>query len=147
MWNEMATVPEIGTWVWSLLEEWMQRDSCLYPYILYMWTSYLFQNAYAVVFGNLVPFIVYSIFAAEIEKCMGSIAPAYTPEVTNLQNSPLLHHLCCKVWTTVISYGCKCSGFVAFHGSAAHTLLVLQVGLNISSEMSPAKHQISSSNG
>jgi hypothetical protein len=102
---------------------------------------------------------VYLIFAAEIEKCMGSIAPAYTPEVTSSQNSPLLHDLCCRMWTAVVSYGCKCSGFIAFYGSAvrartrAHTphththKLVLQVGLNISFEMSSAKHQISSSNG
>jgi len=47
----------------------MQRDNCLYPDILYMWTSDLFQNAYAVVFRNLVPFIVCLIFAAE----MGSV--------------------------------------------------------------------------
>jgi len=86
----MATLSDSGTWVWSLLEEWMQGDNCLCPYICYMCT-------YAVVYGNLVPFIVYLIFAAEIEKCMGSLAAAYTPEVTSLQNSPLFHHLCCRV--------------------------------------------------
>jgi hypothetical protein len=62
-----------------------------------MWTSNLFQNAYAVVFGNLVPFIVCLIFAAEIEKCMGLIAPAYTPEVTSSQDSPPLSYLCCRM--------------------------------------------------
>ena len=120
------------------------RETVVYILMYFMCgLQNFFQNVYAVVFGNIVPFSMYLIVTAEIKKCMGSVAPSYTPEVTSSQNSPLLHDLCCRVWTTVVSYRCKCSGFVAFCGSTAHTLLVLQIGLNISFEMSPTKHQIS----